>query len=435
MHEALTTVEHVMRIPPVSIAASEPLSAAADLLCQHGLPGLPVIEGDRIVGVVTPFQLLRQPPDRRVADVMRMVTPVAPHLSLLQAHAFFTRQDLDVLPVVDEGRLVGLLSLTALLEARSQATDPMTGLPWSTALRAWASVSLGRGHEVAILFVDLDNFHMVNRALGHVAGDGVLRSIARRIGDLLDPATDLLCRYGGDEFAIATTRGVVPAGALAEQIRRGVVVPVDIGGTSRSITVSVGIAGGRRAEKRGAAHITATVEDLLALASRGSTLAKSSGRGVVRYTGPSVEEIRRRAELPRSRDWRLRLAGITVYTASGQSTASVELSLGAWTGTGTAVGAADRRGMSSLVAAATLQAITRTIGERYAFSLEDLSEIPTKDGTLVVVLLAAESGTPDRFVGAALGSDVTQAVPKAILDGLNRRLVEPTAELLLRDTE
>lgn len=140
-----------------------------------------------------------------------------------------TRQGVEVLPVVDAGNVVGQLSMASVLRAQGQQTDPMTGLPWATALRSWATNALKRGHEISILFIDLDNFGEVNKVLGHVAGDDVLRSIARLLGSLIDPSTDLLCRYGGDEFAVATTRRADDVRALGSRIENQVVIPVDMG--------------------------------------------------------------------------------------------------------------------------------------------------------------------------------------------------------------
>jgi diguanylate cyclase (GGDEF)-like protein len=162
------------------------------------------------------------------------------------------------------------------LNAQGQQTDPLTGLAWATALRSWASAALADGREVGILFVDLDNFGEVNKVLGHVAGDEILRAITHLLCDLIDPSADLLCRYGGDEFVIATTRRADDVRAFAARIQGQVAVPVDMNGDPRRLTVSVGVAGGRRAEGRRATHVSATVEDLIGLASRESTAVKKA---------------------------------------------------------------------------------------------------------------------------------------------------------------
>jgi diguanylate cyclase (GGDEF)-like protein len=263
------------------IEPSTTVGAAIDAMREQHQPGLAVVEAGHLVGFVIPMQLLGQPTYRLIAEVMvKDPATATPDLALHRAHELLTRQHADVLPVTEGRRVVGLITLAAVLEARSQDRDPLTGLPWPGALRAWAMAALERGQEVAALFVDLDNFGIVNKALGHVVGDGILRSVSSLLAGLIDPSTDFLCRYGGDEFAVATTRRGDEAGLLAHRIRETVSVPIEIEGISERVTASVGFAGGRRVERRTSSHIASTMDDLLTLASRGSTLAKESGRGI-----------------------------------------------------------------------------------------------------------------------------------------------------------
>lgn len=105
--------------------------------------------------------------------------------------------------------------------------DPLTGLnnrrSFRHALQQMIDVAEGIHGQVAVLFLDIDKFKVVNDTLGHDAGDQLLKRIARLLSDTLRE-TDLLGRFGGDEFAIATR---VPPGTeiakiegLAERIRR-----------------------------------------------------------------------------------------------------------------------------------------------------------------------------------------------------------------------
>src|SRR5918994_90405 len=83
--------------------------------------------------------------------------------------------------------------------------DPLTGLANRSQLdgRLRSAVARARKREraVALLFVDLDNFKLVNDSLGHSAGDRLLRRVATRLGGVEAPG-GLLARHGGDEFLV-----------------------------------------------------------------------------------------------------------------------------------------------------------------------------------------------------------------------------------------
>jgi len=432
MSEALVTVADVMIANAVSVPPDATVGGASDLMLQYRLAGLPVVDEHRVVGLVGAPQLLGQPPDRTVADVM--VTPLVcatPELSVVQAHTMAMGQRVETLPVVQDGRLVGQVSLVAILQAKSQQTDPLTGLPWATALRAWAGAELTQGHELAMVFVDLDNFGAVNKLLGHVVGDDVLRSIASLLSAALNVETDLLCRYGGDEFAIATTRRDVDARALAAHVQERTVVPVDVGGETRRVTVSVGYAGGRRLQRRTAAHAAANVDDLLSLASRASTAAKESPAGIARR---AAWDGRRRPVVPPSTavEARLRLVEIRTSRGADRRAASVRLCLGERESTGTAAAPGATTRFSLLAARATLAAVARATGERYRYVIEELTEVPSGSGTLAVIVLDDSTSSHRRFDGAARGADESDAATKAVLDALNRVLAKPLAEILAR---
>ncbi len=437
MDEIQLTVADVMTPTTVALAPRDTVAAAVELIRREHLAGLPVVEENQVLGFVTPLQLLLEPAYRPVGDVMiQGLTPVTPALALLQAHALMTRQRVEVLPVIEDGEIVGQISVTAILRSQGQQTDPLTGLPWAAALRSWASAALAHGDEITILFIDLDDFGEVNKALGHVAGDDILCAIAHLLGSLVDPTTDLLCRYGGDEFAIATTRGGDSARDLVRRIQHTVVLPVELGEGRRSITASVGIAGGRRVEGRKRAHIAATVEDLLTLASHASTAVKQAkGTG---ESGPPRDEPARPAVRPEPEggserngdgEARLRLVEVLVHTGQGGCAATVTLRLGTREGVGRATGPVRGRGIMFVVGEAMLAAIRRTIGERHTYVLEELVEVPGIE-KLVVAVLSGELNASRGFVGGARAADLPHAVAKAILDALNRPLARTLAEYL-----
>jgi IMP dehydrogenase len=427
MDGKLGRVADVMTTAPVFVSVRDTAAKAAAALREHRLPVVAVLDDGRLVGVVGPLDLIDQRPFRPVSELMtRGVVPATPDLSLLQAHALFVSQGREVLPVVHGGQPAGYLTLSALLRAVSHQTDPLTGLPWAAALRTWAVDALIHRREVAIVFVDLDNFREVNKVLGHVAGDAVLRSVAGLLQGCTDPVTDVLCRYGGDEFAVATTRGDGEAQALAARIQQTVSVPVS--GGSRHVTVTVGFAGGRRHEERAAGHAAATVDDLLTLASQASTQAKVSLDGTVRRAAWHREGAQ-------PSEARVQLVDVHMESHDGRSSARVRLRLGTRevVGVSTDPNLTHTAGPRVLVAEATLRALHRLLGDQPLYTLEDVLDSLSASLPLVVAVVSGRRGGsrgPERYIGGATAGDLPQAVCKAVLDALNRPLARALGALL-----
>ena len=125
--------------------------------------------------------------------------------------------------------------------------DPLTGLPNRAALledlgRAMARAGR-RGSAVAVLFLDLDGFKVVNDSLGHAVGDRVLVAAADRVRGVLR-AGDVLARLGGDEFTVMLEDLADPAEpiALAERLVQALREPLDIADRRHVVTASIGIA-------------------------------------------------------------------------------------------------------------------------------------------------------------------------------------------------
>lgn len=419
-------VADVMAPITVTASADDTVAKVARLISQHRLAALTVLGAGGHVGLVTPVQLLLSPPYRPISEVMTAeITPAETSTPLSQAYALMTRQGVEVLPVVDEGQIVGQVSATAILRQLNQEIDPLTGLPAATALRAWAATTLERGQELIILFVDLDTFGEVNKALGHAVGDDVLRAVAQLLNSLVDPKTDILCRYGGDEFAIATTRSAADARVLKRRMEELLILPVEALGPGRTVTASIGIAGGRRKQSR-RAHAVATVEDILTLASRASTAAKEAKRAAEPALGSSgAAPAGVRAEA------RLRLADVTAHTDERGDAVTVTLKLGAREGVGRAVARVHGRGILFLAAEATLDAVRQAAGEGHAYVLEGLVEVPALGANVVVVALSTLSDGRSQFIGGASAPELPRAVAKAILDALNRLLARTLGARLL----
>ena len=127
--------------------------------------------------------------------------------------------------------------------------DALTGLPNRSLLLDRLGLALRRcvrsGGNVAVLFLDLDNFKVVNDSLGHAVGDRLLAAVARRVEGALRPS-DTVARLGGDEFTVLLEDLGEPdeARRVAERLHHALAEPFDLEGRAVFTTASVGIAVG-----------------------------------------------------------------------------------------------------------------------------------------------------------------------------------------------
>ncbi len=136
---------------------------------------------------------------------------------------------------------------------------------------------------LSLLMIDVDHLKQHNEQFGHVAGDAILREVARRLSARLK-RTEILARAGGDEFAVIVPQYRKEAVALAEQLREHVAeAPFFVPGESRPIslkvTVSIGVAEASDVE---------TPRELLASADEAVYVAKDRGRNRVQAFRPDT---------------------------------------------------------------------------------------------------------------------------------------------------
>ena len=244
------------------------------------------VQGRPVLDFVAPEQR------ERVRAVMRATAELRYETTVLHADGQRLPVEFTVRTLQAGQRLTVVRDLRDHVEARSRMAhlahhDELTGLPNRTAFaeRAAALLSLSRSERAgaALMFIDLDHFKRINDSLGHLAGDELLKTVARRITGALRSG-DLVSRFGGDEFLVLLGGGPPPAvvAQLAEQLLAAVAAPVEVDGEWMSVTPSIGVAlypeHGR------------TAEELVKHADTAMYEAKARGRAAWRLFEPAMAE-------------------------------------------------------------------------------------------------------------------------------------------------
>lgn len=160
--------------------------------------------------------------------------------------------------------------------------DPLTQLPNRALLLDRIHQALAReGRTLALLFVDLDDFKVVNDTLGHAAGDSMLTAVAARLRGCVRSA-DTAARLGGDEFALLLeeVHDAAESERVANRVLDALRRPLILHGEPVHVTVSVGVAR--------AASGSVSVEELLRRADFAMYAAKRNGKGRAEQFDPAV---------------------------------------------------------------------------------------------------------------------------------------------------
>jgi diguanylate cyclase (GGDEF)-like protein len=188
--------------------------------------------------------------------------------ALSRAASIVTDAKPDPAPVIDRTDEIGTLvasfsKMMATIEQQAQEInhfpkkldqltrqafqDPLTSLPNRALFMDRLAHALARTERrpqhVAVLFLDIDRFKVINDSLGHAVGDRVLGELSRRLSDCVRPE-DTIARLGGDEFAILLEDLDDTAGAtaVAERVAKALEAPFMLEGREVVVTMSVGVA-------------------------------------------------------------------------------------------------------------------------------------------------------------------------------------------------
>lgn len=183
-----------------------------------------------------------------------------------------------------EERVLSMIEdITEVVRARSElrhrsGSDPLTGLRNRQALRSYlrreAAASAGQGTSMAMIFLDLDRFNVVNDSLGHDTGDRLLIDVASRLEEAL-PEGAALFRVGGDEFAAVLIGSPAQASETAGWLQAAFAQPVRLGERDIMVNASFGVA----LVELDAAGVSRPDDVLMRNADTALSAAKAAGRG------------------------------------------------------------------------------------------------------------------------------------------------------------
>lgn len=267
----VTSVPELIETAP-RVAPSTRIEEVHDIfLSLPELESLPVVDNGRPIGLVNRHSFIEQFSKRYHRELFGR-KPIAlwmdgdpivvsdsdslDELSLKVIEAG-SRRSLSGFIVTRNGMYLGIGTVHRLLSvqtARQQAHlyhiahhDALSNLPNRSYFLDRLDHALERARmresAVAVLFLDLDNFKLINDSLGHAAGDQLLVAVGQRLTSAVRPE-DLVARLGGDEFTvlIEDVADSCDAALAAERIGEVLAAPFSIGGHQIYVSASIGIA-------------------------------------------------------------------------------------------------------------------------------------------------------------------------------------------------
>ncbi len=196
----------------------EGVKVAQDLVVKKGIDFFPVVDEERLVGILTYRHLIGVHSNRIVADAMsQTIITISSRTPLWRAKEIIDTSELDVLLVIDNDELLGIVTKTQIYTELGKHVDLLTELYKSDYIYYYAKQLIIEKQNATIIFIDINDFGYIDKKYGHIQGDVILKEIALLLKSNIPPDA-YLCRFGGDEFVVLTPYYIDECISLTENL-------------------------------------------------------------------------------------------------------------------------------------------------------------------------------------------------------------------------
>jgi len=234
-------VGQIMSEKVCCISSGKSVRYAANLMNEQKIGSLVVVDEEEVVGIITSRDIRTAHPNRLVADAMTY-NPLVISETAFIGNALYAMEQHHVerLIVKDGNEMKGIITRERLRSTIGSYIDQSTHLYRSKYIEYIYDYLTNEETPFHLLFIDLNDFGSVNKKFGHAVGDDLLIQFSVLLKEAAHEQ-DYVCRYGGDEFVIITTREYPEVQELVDRLSEPMLVDsLD----SFSISASIGVLSG-----------------------------------------------------------------------------------------------------------------------------------------------------------------------------------------------